>query len=312
MLISVVVPVYNRAGMVTDTLHSIKSQSYRPVELIVVDNGSTDESLDACRQFGEANSDSGFVIKVVEEERRGASAARNRGFRESSGQWVSFFDSDDIMGKNFLDDMMNFVSAEAEIVACATNIAGPKGLRRRVFLYDDSLEAQILTGELSTQSFIVRRDFLEKAGGWNESVMRWNDWELGTRMLLHRPKIVWNKIRSYHAVRAHADSITGESFSLSAEALMHSLDAVREDICSLSNSPDRAMAALAYRSFILGGLFAREGRGDWARQAKEYACTVSPSRMGNKLGSALMRYVAMGGRGAWRLALPLCRLLRKS
>ena len=77
MLISVVIPAYNRAEYIERTLKSVKEQTYRPIELIIVDNNSTDSTKLICKRFLKAEETEGFKIKLLEEKTPGASAARN-------------------------------------------------------------------------------------------------------------------------------------------------------------------------------------------------------------------------------------------
>lgn len=305
MLVSVIIPVYNRESYISETLLTIKNQTFRPLELIIVDNCSNDSTLDICRDFAVKESCNGFSVKVVQEKRPGASVCRNTGARAATGEWLSFFDSDDLMSADFIADAMKSVSVETQLVAGATNMKISGKLRRRVFRYSNKVEEQILTGELSTQSFIIRADFFGLTGGWNENLPRWNDWELGVRILLMRPVVAWLRDKSYHVVRAHSDSITGNSFSASFDALMKACRAVEQDL-QHSAAVSRATAkALVYRVYMLAGIFSRERTPHSAAQAKEYADSLAFNGICRWTGQMLMRYVARGGRGAWIAARAL-------
>lgn len=305
MLVSVIIPVYNRESYISETLLTIKNQTFRPLELIIVDNCSNDSTLDICRDFAVKESCNGFSVKVVQEKRPGASACRNTGARAATGEWLSFFDSDDLMSADFIADAMKSVSVETQLVAGATNMEISGKLLRRVFRYSNKVEEQILTGELSTQSFIIRADFFGLTGGWNENLPRWNDWELGVRILLMRPVVAWLRDKSYHVVRAHSDSITGNSFSASFDALMKACRAVEQDLQHSAAVSRAAAKALAYRVYMLAGIFSRERTPHSAVQAKEYADSLAFNGVCRWMGQMLMRYVARGGRGAWIAARAL-------
>ena len=88
MHISVIIPVYNRPQAVQRAVDSVLRQSEPPLEIIVVDDGSTDTTPQALKEYGEK-------IKYIRQEHRGVSAARNRGIREARGDWLAFLDSDD-------------------------------------------------------------------------------------------------------------------------------------------------------------------------------------------------------------------------
>ena len=313
MLVSVVVPAFNRAAFVERTLGSVLAQTHRPIELLVVDNGSTDGTPALCRRFASEHSSPEFQIKVLSEARRGASAARNCGLRAASGRYISFFDSDDIMSPTFLADAAAAFALhpEAGVVAGATEIVAGNVRRRRVFPYSADAMVQILAGHISTQSFVADIEFVRSIGGWNEDVMRWNDWELGIRLLLARPAVVWLRGKAYHSVFAHAESITGTGFAASLPLLLQALDAARNDVGA---GAAKLLRAIDFRESILLGWIDRELR--LASEGEDCSAalavkTLAASREGRLQSFAcrfLRRYTSAGGRGAWRLALLLARL----
>ena len=313
MLISVIIPAYNRAKYIERTLKSIKAQTYRPLELIIVDNNSTDATVSICREFMRAENSANFKINLWEEKRQGASAARNRGLKEATGKWVSFFDSDDVMSPSFFEDAVKKIkeNPDADLLACATYLVKNKkqsyeyAAQKRVFLYTTDVRAQILMGELSTQSFIAKTDFIRKIGGWNEKLMRWNDWELGVRILLAKPCLVWLKDKAYHYIFEHKDSITGVSFSSSVPHLTKAIEAVEAD---LRESNKSALLALYFRANILQGIIKREGHAGmptlWLRRFTPNGWLQCP------FSYFLRFYTYIGGRGAWKMALWFLRAWR--
>lgn len=92
--ISVVIPVYNAANTITATLESVKNQTVRPSEIILVDDGSTDNSADRIKQFKEANPDMNLML--ISKSNGGVSSARNAGMKAASGKWIALLDSDDV------------------------------------------------------------------------------------------------------------------------------------------------------------------------------------------------------------------------
>ncbi|MBA4044079.1 MAG: hypothetical protein C0471_06615 [Erythrobacter sp.] len=94
---SVVIPLFNKVGQITATLDSVLSQTVPPREVIVVDNGSTDGSVEAVAAFTHP------LLRLVCEERRGPGPARNRGIAEAVGDWIAFLDADDLWAANHLE-----------------------------------------------------------------------------------------------------------------------------------------------------------------------------------------------------------------
>ena len=91
-LITIIIPVYNREKYLPDTLRAVLTQSYRNIEVIAIDDGSTDQSQTILRKYAKNDN----RIKIISQENSGVSVARNRGLLEAKGEFISFIDSDDI------------------------------------------------------------------------------------------------------------------------------------------------------------------------------------------------------------------------
>ena len=114
-MISVIVPVYNVEKYLEECLESIKRQTYTDIEVILVNDGSTDRSKEICERYCEKNS----RFKLVNQENKGLSGARNRGMLESKGEFISFVDSDDVLKEDMLDQLMKQMTSEdIDIVEC--------------------------------------------------------------------------------------------------------------------------------------------------------------------------------------------------
>ena len=113
-MISVIVPVYNVEEYLEECLESIKNQTYTNIEVILVNDGSTDGSREICEWF--CQKDSRF--KLINQENQGQSVARNRGVKESAGEFIMFVDSDDVIKKNVLEVLLPYMKTEVDIVEC--------------------------------------------------------------------------------------------------------------------------------------------------------------------------------------------------
>ena len=100
-LISIIMPVYNSEKYLEAALDSAKEQSYENIEIILVDDGSTDSSPKICDMY--ASKDSRF--RVIHQKNSGPSAARNRGVEEAKGDYITFFDNDDLLHKDFIKNL---------------------------------------------------------------------------------------------------------------------------------------------------------------------------------------------------------------
>lgn len=122
-LISVIIPVYNVLPYLREALDSVISQTYKNLEIIIIDDGSTDGSEEVCDEY---TSDSRVI--VIHQENRGLSGARNTGLEIITGDYVAFLDSDDAYHPDMIRKMkQSLVQYEADIVACGYGIFQEKG-----------------------------------------------------------------------------------------------------------------------------------------------------------------------------------------
>ncbi len=260
--LSVVVPYLNRADYLPRTLESILKQTFRPFELILVDNGSTDGSTQICKDFCKAHENEGVTFRLSEIGFSNAAAARNQGAKVAGGEWIAFFDSDDEMSADFLEDVAKQISSgKYDMIGLNTRLVFENGKTKvRKSYFNDSVSDQILTGMLSTVSFVVKKDFLESVGGWDEKLRIWDDWELGIRLLVAHPRIKWIRKKTYHNIYFHHESITGEKFSTRADRYAEAFKSAFADIKKLTGKEyKKAKYALHAREDILAGHLHKEG-----------------------------------------------------
>lgn len=112
VVVSIIVPVYNAVSTLDKCIKSILQITFSNYELILIDDGSKDQSWDICCKW--ANQDS--RVKPLHQENGGPSSARNRGIRESSGRWIMFVDSDDTVRPSYVSDLLNAVETDSSFV----------------------------------------------------------------------------------------------------------------------------------------------------------------------------------------------------
>lgn len=140
--ISVIVPVYNVGLYLNRCLDSIINNSHRNLEIICINDGSTDNSLDILRQFEKTDS----RVKVIDKENGGLSSARNAGLDIATGDYISFIDSDDWIHHMFFEVLLHFAeTSKCEISMC--NFKMTKNMEETDCGIDlESLHTKILTG----------------------------------------------------------------------------------------------------------------------------------------------------------------------
>jgi len=303
--VSVVVPVFNRERIVVDTLESIKSQTYRPLHLILVDNNSTDATLDVLNAWKSENEDECFRITVVVEFTPGAAAARNRGLREVTTDKLVFFDSDDVMGEDMIERGadVSLRNPDAKFVYWRHErkcLGG--GVRKSHFTTGDKMECHLVHALLNTPSYLVRTEFVRGIGGWDEGARVWDDFELGVRMLL--PSVKSEGIDSVlYTVKSREESITGTDFTSRAGEWEKVLDKIGRSIAGSDRyDRERLLRIVDYRRIILASHYAKEGSYRIAEELKNE--TLANGRL-TFIQKMLLRlaytYTRHGGRGAWLL-----------
>lgn len=259
-LVTIVIPVYNRADLVGATLRSVASQTARPLEVIIVDNGSTDSTLEVLGRWAAEVAPLGLPVKILSEKKRGAAAARNSGLAEVTTPYVMFFDSDDIMAPNHVADFVRAIEAdpEADILGREVTIRLLDGtLHSGRFTDCDIMVNQLLHSVMATQRYVVRTELIKRVGGWNEELLGWDDWELGVRLLLESPRVKVVAGPPSVEVMSQTDSITGVDFSSRPEQWEAALDAVERAVVGAGRGD--LVRWVDLRRVILASYYRREG-----------------------------------------------------
>ncbi|MCB9895023.1 MAG: glycosyltransferase family 2 protein [Planctomycetes bacterium] len=249
-LVSLVIPTFNREALLQETLESVFAQDYRAIELIVVDDGSTDGTVGMLRALAVPD---GITLEVLEGEHGGASAARNRGAKASRGEFVMFLDSDDLLEPGALTTLVRTI-APADIAVgawCDLREDGRSEPIHRVF-GKDWLVGLLRHAWFATCSTLHRREALLRGQPWNSDVPQDDDFcfvamlGLAGATLATTPEVV-------SLYRKHgADQLTcGDPLerSRSTQGVLQRIEAEldRRD----SWTPERR-EALAYRYFKTG------------------------------------------------------------
>lgn len=325
MLISIVIPVYNRADVVGRTLACVAAQTHRPLQVVLVDNDSTDDSLAVLRQFKANHGALGFEVEIAQEtERHTAAAARQRGFELTKGEYVMFFDSDDLMAPDLVAAYAKVIEPhpDADIVLARSVLQHTDGSKQSLpFATGDFTANQILHSLMSSQRYIVRRDFFAASKGWNVDVRQWDDWELGLRLLLARPHVaVLPGASRITLVASGEESITGNDFASRAGRWEQAIDLNLANVTD-AQLPDkearRYTRLLEYVRMVLAAHYSRERRADLAEPLRQRAIEAIAATYPSKNGSqpsklfqlvvepvlkALYNHIAAGRRGAAHIA----------
>jgi glycosyltransferase involved in cell wall biosynthesis len=180
--VSVVIPVLNGAGTLGAAIESVRRQTYQDHEVIVVDDGSTDDTPSVAETFGAA-------VRYVRQEHGGVGAARNRGIAEARGALVAFLDADDLWLPRKLERQLAVLDAAPSIdaVQCSAYLVDARlrvlGVRRCTPARDSCLDYLLLRNLPSVgSSAVIRRTRLEALGGFATDLVAIEDWDLVCRL----------------------------------------------------------------------------------------------------------------------------------
>ena len=185
--VSVIIPTYNRLPFLKEAIDSVLAQNVEDVELMVVDDGSTDET------GGEVKRHGGRVKHLQHAENRGVSAARNRGIRYSRGKYIAFLDSDDLWVKGKLKVQVDFLDENPQYPMCYTDeIWIRKGRRVNPMLKHAKYSGWIFEKclplcTISPSSAMIRRMLFSKVGLFDEALPVCEDYDFWLRVSARFP-----------------------------------------------------------------------------------------------------------------------------
>ena len=245
--VSVIVPAYNAADTIGRALSSIAGQTLKPREVIVVDDGSTDQTMAAAQALG--GNMNGVPLHVFAQPNRGAGAARNRALRQARGRYVAFLDADDEWLPEKLERSMAHMADPDMVLVAHDGWIAAGGTRtlnacaRRFREGADPFVTLYRKGYIDTCAVVARRDRVLAAGGFDESLANAQDFELwlallnapGTLFLVFEEPLVL-----YHVQE-------GSIMSHTWRRLGCCLEIARRHAPALANHPGSPLASLLYR-----------------------------------------------------------------
>ena len=212
--VSILVPMYNSEAYLVEALDSCINQTYENIEIIIVDDGSTDESLRIAETIKDVR------VHVYSQSNSGACVARNIAFEKSHGDYIMYFDADDLINKSYVSSLVKCLRdandlsiATGEWDRFRTDLSEASFPKLSVYKdYDNAFNLLLdmwTTGEMLTcSSYLVPRKLVEIAGGWDASVLKNQDGEFFSRVLMAADKV-------YHTANAKFYYRTGEYLSVS-------------------------------------------------------------------------------------------------
>lgn len=187
-LVSIVVPVKNGAKFVVETLDSVFEQSYKNIEVIVIDDNSTDHTLELLSNM--KMKDNRLKFSVNDQGSNGAPVCRNLGYRMAIGKYIIFLDADDLLKQDCVEHRVAFFEQDQEydfiVFQCELfdRIPGDMGIYWNYFSDENDLDRFVrVDTPWNTSSPIWKKKSIDIIQGWDEDAVTWQDWEFHIRAL---------------------------------------------------------------------------------------------------------------------------------
>lgn len=152
--VSVVIPVYNIEKYIKKCIDTVVEQTYSNLEIILVDDGSTDKSGEICEQCAQKD----FRIKVIHKENGGAADARNVGIKNTTGKWITFVDGDDYISKELIEQLM-LITLKNNADVVITNLIKVNEFEERITIKNESNKEEELTSEQAIEEMLYQKKF---------------------------------------------------------------------------------------------------------------------------------------------------------
>lgn len=226
-LVTVIIATYNRRHFLAQAIDSVLAQTYQPLELIVIDDGSVDGTAEMIQERYQDR------VHYAYQENQGRSAARNHGLRLARGRYIAFLDSDDLWKPEKIERQVAFMEHHPEygLTHAFSEVVNQNGMfdaaqtHLREALYSQALKRGYSYEAMSQQcimflsTVMLRAELLPNIGGMDEHIVAFEDWDWYLRLSLHtRIGTLEECLVRY---RIHDDNSTQEEFTAGRTALVH-------------------------------------------------------------------------------------------
>jgi len=199
--ISVIIPLYNKKKYIMRAINSVLNQTYRHFELIIIDDGSTDGAINEIRKIKDHR------IKVIQQNNRGVSAARNRGIEEAKGELVAFLDADDVWKRDFLETIINLrgkypqagaygTAVEFKMPDGSVKLAQYESISKEAWegIIDNYFQCSMKNPLITASSVAIPKKVFKNVGEFPQNIVRGEDLDMWCRIALEYPIAFNNKV----------------------------------------------------------------------------------------------------------------------
>lgn len=271
-LVSVLIPAFNAEQYISDCVNSVREQAYDDWEIIVVDDGSTDGTLEVLSRYHD--------VKVVSQAKQGACVARNRALAEARGTYIKFLDADDFLQAGALRsqvDALQRLDSSAIVYGDYSILReGSVTAITNTDIHDGEQLAQLIMANIMTSTPLHRRQLLEKVGGFDARFRSGQEWNLHVRLAAAGARFIYQPEHIYtHRVHFAAERISikrrysAGCLEGEVEKVLMTLESVR------AAATAKSLAAFSAQLWGIGRSALREGQEALANRCFELARDIA-------------------------------------
>ena len=183
--VSVIIHTYNREDYISETIESVLAQTYKDFEIIVIDDGSTDNTKKKLERFNSK-------IKIIEQKNSERAVSRNNGIKAASGKYISILDSDDLWAENKLDEQVKILDSMQDVILVygqcerinEKNQKIKSAKRQKEGYSGNVFKELLLRNFIVSPTPVFKREFFEKTSGFETRYIPYEDWEFWLRLSL--------------------------------------------------------------------------------------------------------------------------------
>lgn len=191
--VSVIIPTFNRAKLIEQAMNSVFSQTYRPIELLIVDDGSTDNTSEVINKWIQKNKEhTSFEVIYIYQKNSGAPVARNNGLKNSQGKYIQYLDSDDFIKTDKLGKQVRILQKEKTAICLSDySIIDNEGNFSQYVSNDISIQKLISSfkGVSTSVPLIVKDSFTDNQLNWNTKLIKLQDIDYLIRLFMISDKV---------------------------------------------------------------------------------------------------------------------------
>lgn len=251
-LVTIIIPVYNASKYITRCINSLINQTYQALQIIIIDDGSTDGSGDICKVFAEQDK----RIELIHQVNSGVSAARNTGLDSLRGEWIAFVDADDYVSPYYIEDLLAITQKDCDFAICRAiwvkeddELSAEPFERSKQARSITGMEACILNFGKEVQLFVMCWGKLFKSNLWTD--LRFPDIGIGEDLYITYKLLYKAGHIAITDAKLYAYTLTSGSLSRSelSEKQLAKLDAWQEGVRFFSSMSEPNLAHIARRVY---------------------------------------------------------------